>query len=392
MRKIAIISTHPIQYNAPLFRVLSQNEEFSCKVFYTWSQSEQPVFDPGFGIERSWDIPLLEGYDFKFVENSSKKPGTRHFKGIVNPGLIAELNKYGPDAILIFGWSFHSHLACMRHFKGKVPILFRGDSTLLDEQPGLKKIFRRIFLTWVYRHIDYALYVGQHNKVYFLAHGLKNDQLVFAPHAVDNQRFSENAATYESEAAEWREKLGIKSTDMVVLFAGKLEDKKDPWFLLRMAKMVPDPTIKFLIIGNGHLEKDLKSAASAEPRIIFLDFQNQSSMPLVYRLADIVVLPSVRNETWGLAINEAMVCERPVITSDKVGCSPDLVIQGQTGWTFEPGEKGESDIASLLNQLCHDRRDLKKVGIQAFNRVKEYSYEAIVDSISNLIKLTAKTN
>ncbi len=80
---------------------------------------------------------------------------------------------------------------------------------------------RRIFLTWVYRHIDYALYVGQHNKAYFLAHGLKNEQLVFAPHAVDNQRFSENAAEYEIEASQWREKLGIKSTDISAPFCGE---------------------------------------------------------------------------------------------------------------------------------------------------------------------------
>ena len=151
MKKIAIITSHPIQYNAPLFRAISQSEELNCKVFYTWSQSQKPVFDPGFGIERSWDLPLLEGYDFQFVENISKSPGTHHFKGIENPGLINEINKYRPDAILIFGWSFHSHLACIRHFKGKVPILFRGDSTLLDEKPGYKKMIRRIFLTWVYR-------------------------------------------------------------------------------------------------------------------------------------------------------------------------------------------------------------------------------------------------
>ena len=392
MKKLAIISTHPIQYNAPLFRLLSQNDDFSSKVFYTWSQSQNPVYDPGFGINRSWDIPLLEGYQYQFVENTSARPGTRHFRGIINPGLISELKKYGPDIILVFGWSFHSHLACIRHFKGKVPILFRGDSTLLDEKPGYKKMVRRIFLTWVYRHIDYALYVGQHNKAYFLAHGLKNKQLVFAPHAVDNQRFSENAAKYEIEASQWREKLGIKSTDLVLLFAGKLEDKKDPWFLLRMAKNLPDPTLKFLIVGNGHLERDLKSAASNDPRIIFLDFQNQSAMPVIYRLADIFVLPSVRNETWGLAINEAMVCGRPVIASNKVGCSPDLIIQGRTGWSFEPGEKGETEIAFMLNQFCGDRSVLQKVGKEASKWIQEYSYAAILKSVKNLIKQTAKAN
>jgi hypothetical protein len=74
-------------------------------------------------------------------------------------------------------------------FQGKVPVLFRGDSTLLNEQPGVRKKVRRIFLRWVYKHIDHALYVGTNNKQYFLTHGLKEHQLHYVPHAIDNERF-----------------------------------------------------------------------------------------------------------------------------------------------------------------------------------------------------------
>ncbi len=121
-------------------------------------------------------------------------------------------------------------------------------------------------------------------------------------------------------------------------------------------------------------------------------FKIKDAMPVVYRLADIFVLPSVRNETWGLAINEAMVCGRPVIASNKVGCSPDLIIQGRTGWSFEPGEKGETQIAFMLNQFCGDRSVLQKVGKKASNWVQEYSYAAILKSVKNLIKQAAKAN
>ena len=385
MKKLAIITSHPIQYNAPLFRVLSQNKTFACKIFYTWSQSQQPVFDPGFGIRRSWDIPLLDGYDYQFVENISKDPGTHHFKGIINPGLIPALKQYAPDAILLFGWSFHSHLACLRYFKGKVPILFRGDSTLLDEQPGFKKLIRRIFLKWVYRHIDYALYVGQHNRAYFLAHGLKPEQLVFAPHAIDNQRFSDAHIEYGNEAKHWREKLAIRETDLVLLFAGKLEGKKDPHFMLRLAKALPDPKLKFLIIGNGVLENELKSAASIDSRIIFQDFQNQKSMPVVYRLADIFILPSVRNETWGLAVNEAMVCA-PVIASSKVACVQDLVTEGVTGWVFEPGSEGEKKVITIIQSVLVERNLLLKMGANAAEKIKEYAYPVINANIQAVLK------
>src|SRR6185437_10067243 len=155
MKKLAIVTSHPIQYNAPLFKLLTEHGRLSVRVFYTWGQSSQgKKYDPHFGKDIDWDIPLLEGYDHSFVENTAKDPGTHHFKGIVNPTLNREIEGWKPDAVLVFGWSFTSHLRCMRHFYGKVPVLFRGDSTLLGEQPGLKRLMRRIFLKWVYRHVD----------------------------------------------------------------------------------------------------------------------------------------------------------------------------------------------------------------------------------------------
>ena len=386
MKKLAIISTHPIQYNAPLFRLLSENRNSRLKVFYTWSQAEKPVFDPGFGLVVSWDIPLLEGYDYQFVQNTSNKPGSNHFSGIKNPGLIAAIDFYRPDAILVFGWSFQSHLACLRHYKGKIPVFFRGDSTLLDDKPILKKLLRRILLTWVYRHIDYALYVGKNNKEYFLENGLKKEQLVFAPHAIDNQRFIEDVKLYETEALKRRVELGIEDKDSVILFAGKLEDKKDPGLLLRLADSVPGPDIRFLIVGNGHLEKELKEMGAKDSRIIFLDFQNQRSMPVIYRMADIFILPSVRNETWGLAINEAMICKRPVIASAKVGCVPDLVIDGVTGLVFVPGPNGEEKVSGFIKENIRDKDKLRKMGTAAYEKIQEYSFQKVVFSISELME------
>jgi hypothetical protein len=94
---------------------------------------------------------------------------------------------------LLYGWSFKSHLKCLQHFHKKIPVFFRGDSTLLDEPAGfsLRKTMRRLFLKWVYRHVDTAFYTGTNNKKYFLAHGLKDDELIFAPHAVDITRFAQ---------------------------------------------------------------------------------------------------------------------------------------------------------------------------------------------------------
>jgi glycosyltransferase involved in cell wall biosynthesis len=326
-KKLAIISSHPIQYNAPLFAMLAKEDKIDLKVFYTWGvDSIKEKYDPDFKQVIQWDIPLLEGYQYQFLENTSKDPGSHHFKGIINPDLNQEIEKWGADIIWVWGWAFDSHLKALRYFKGKKEVWFRGDSTLLDEPQGFsfKKILRRVFLNWVYRHVDKAFYVGTHNKAYFIKHGLKEKQLVYAPHAIDNDRFADPTGAYIKQAIEWRKELGISENQKVILFAGKLETKKNPFFLIKLAKELPSNEFKFVFVGSGPLETDLKKQATEN--FIFLGFQNQKIMPIVYRLADVFVLPSTGpGETWGLAINEALACDIPVIASDKCGGAIDLI-------------------------------------------------------------------
>ena len=385
MKRLAIITTHPIQYNAPWFRMLAQSNRLLVKVFYTWEQSQQgSKFDPGFGKKIEWDIPLLEGYEYCFVKNTAAEPGTHHFKGVINPTLNKEVESWNPDAVLVFGWSFSSHLACMRYFKGRIPVLFRGDSTLLDDKPGVKKWLRRVFLRWVYRFIDYALYVGINNKNYFLAHGIAEGRLVLLPHAVDNRRFAEPRDEYEGQAKQWRNKLGLLDNEVVVLFAGKLEPKKDPYFLLRLAASLKREDVRFLIVGNGVLEAEIKKMAEADRRILFLDFQNQQLMPVIYRVGDIFILPSRGpGETWGLAINEAMACSRPVMVSGKTGGGPDLVIGGDNGIIFD--NEDVEKCVRFITQLADNRELLRQMGENSAKKIQQFSYENNMEVLLTMV-------
>jgi glycosyltransferase involved in cell wall biosynthesis len=384
MKKLAIVTTHPIQYHAPLFRLMAGSDRVQIKVFYTWEQSEHgSKYDPGFGKHIEWDIPVLEGYDFCFVKNTASDAGTHHFNGIINPDLIKEIEKWSPDAVLIFGWSYNSHLKCLRHFHGKIPVLFRGDSTLLDEKAGLKKWFRRLFLKWVYRHVDYALYVGANNKDYFLKHGMSEQSLFFAPHAIDNDRFAEPEEDYSREALLWRSQLGIEPDDIVALFAGKLEPKKNPFFLLDLVRSIPSPKFKMLIIGNGILENKLKERAAGDGRIIFLDFQNQQKMPVVYRLADFFILPSAGpGETWGLAVNEAMACGRAVLVSSKAGCAIDLVRDNENGLILKGNREACIDFISAM---IKDKTRLAQMGQHSREIIRQYSIQKVADAIINAL-------
>jgi glycosyltransferase involved in cell wall biosynthesis len=386
MERLAIITSHPIQYNAPIFKELTRRAVLEVKIFYTWGKdSLDNKFDPGFGTNIEWDIPLLDGYEYEFVTNISDDPGTHHFSGIRNPDLISRVELFKPDAILVFGWSYQSHLKVIRHFKNKVPVLFRGDSTMLDMKPGIRSLARRLFLTWVYSHIDYALYVGKCNREYFKTYGLKDAELFWAPHAIDNDRFSLEHEKLQSDALSMRREIGIPEHHAVLMFCGKLEPKKDPLILVRAFKEAEISDCHLLLVGSGDLEAALKDESKNLKNVHFLGFQNQKIMPAIYRMADVFVLPSKGpEETWGLAVNEAMASKRAVIVSDKCGCAVDLVDEGVNGFVFAANDKEQ--LKHQLKLFFSDRSKVKWMGEKSLEKVRQYSIEKVCDSIEQVVK------
>ena len=386
-KKLAIITSHPIQYNAPLFKLLHERKNIEIKIFYTWSQLESgKKFDPGFGKEIKWDIPLLQGYNYSFVDNVSASPGSNHYTGIDNPTLTTEITKWKADAILIYGWAFKSHFNAMRFFYNKIPVLFRGDSTLIDQKHGVKKIIRNIFLRYVYSYIDMAMYVGKANKEYFLVHGLKENQLSFMPHAVENERFFSNKII-QANAINILKSLDIPKTALVFLFAGKLEIKKQPETLAKLFLEFSNTEAHLIIAGSGILEVKMKQCFAKSKNIHFLGFCNQNEMPSVYACCDVFVLPSIGPyETWGLAINEAMAAGKALIVSDACGAAGDLVHQLKNGFIFK-----KNDLEELKEKIIFfikNRSYVKKMGDYSLQILKNYNYEkdciALEREVSNL--------
>jgi len=80
-----------------------------------------------------------------------------------------------------------------------------------------------------------------------------------------------------------------------------------------------------VLAGAGELQAEIDAIAASDPACFrVLPFQNQSRMPIVYRLGDIFIMPSAA-ESWGIAVNEALACGRPVVVSDGAGCAADVV-------------------------------------------------------------------
>ncbi|RZK26361.1 MAG: glycosyltransferase family 1 protein [Flavobacterium sp.] len=368
MKKLAVVTTHPIQYYAPVFQLLAARNNIELCVFYSGGEKGFNDFDKGFNRKISWDIPLLQGYDHKFLLNTAKKPGSHHFFGVINPDIIQCINNFAPDAILVYGWAWSGHLKVIDHFTNKIPVWFRGDSTLLNNTKGLKAILKTIFLKWVYSKIEKAFFVGKNNKDYFLKYGVPERKLMFAPHAIDNERFNSDP----SNGSKVRAAFKISNEAILILFAGKLDPDKDPQLLLEAFLQAKLTDSHLLFVGNGSLEKDLKDKCRdlGVKNVYFMDFQNQSYMPEIYSACDLFCLPS-RSETWGLAVNEAMAAGKAILASDKTGCASDLILEGKNGGIFLSGDL--NDLIINLENLCHKGK-LQDLGAESLKIIENWSF------------------
>jgi glycosyltransferase involved in cell wall biosynthesis len=385
-RRVAFVVSHPIQYFAPLYRRLAQRCDVAIKVFFTWHAAEAPVTDPGFGVPVAWDIPLTDGYEYELVPNRATDPGTHHFRGLHNPTLVRSVAAWRPDVVHVTGWAWQSHLLALRAFaKHRVPTLFRGDSHLLDETRGgprwwLKQALLRRVFSWPAGF----LVVGATNRAYYEAFGVPGQRLFACPHSIDVARFASPASELDREAIAWRRQLGIAPESCVLVYAGKFEPRKRPLELMRAVGDLADPNVVLVMAGGGELEPAVRALGAADPRrFVVLPFQNQTRMPLVYRLGELCILPSAYGETWGLAVNEAMACGRAVLVSDRVGCARDLV-DAETGRVFSWDDPGA--LRQALGQLVRGRERLLQMGQMAAGRARHFDVEVTERTVMTAVE------
>ena len=207
--------------------------------------------------------------------------------------------------------------------------------------------------------------------------------MFFAPHAVDNNRF------LKSEANNLRAQLGVSNEEIIFLFAGKFETKKNPAILLDAFIESGVKNAHLLIVGDGHLKikletKVLEQNLDIQRRVHFMDFQNQSKMPGIYKTCDVLVLPSQGpGETWGLVVNEAMASSKTVLVSDKCGCYLDLVKDGAKGFTFVSDDKKE--LIKKMQQLSMQKDLLTKMGNKSRELILGWNYQKVCETIENVL-------
>jgi 1,2-diacylglycerol 3-alpha-glucosyltransferase len=148
-----------------------------------------------------------------------------------------------------------------------------------------------------------------------------------------------------------------------------------------------------VLCGDGPERANLESFAQQSAYAAEVHFPGlKSSRELLpfYAGAGCFVLPSTR-EPWGLVVNEAMAAELPVLVSDRCGCAPDLVREGENGFRFDP-----SQSASLAEQLLRMERrnesERAEMGRKSGEIIARFTPEAFGAAIAGIAGVGRQMN
>jgi glycosyltransferase involved in cell wall biosynthesis len=405
---LVILTTHPIQYQVPLWQALARDGRVRFEVWYLTRFGTQPSPDQEFGKTFAWDIEILSGYPYRFLDAVEGASPTTFWKCRLRERLRDRLRAVGATVVWIQGWQVAGYWQAVWEAQAVgAAVWLRAESNDLAPRVWWKQPLKRILLGAFFERVQEFLYIGTANKRLYERYNVICTHLHPAPYAVDNERFARQAQGLRVRRSELRRAWGILPTDFCVLFCGKFVAKKRPSVLIAAARQVRTdgrlPNIHLLFVGAGELSDELRAACtvvydaegsgtasvkadigrpSDRPPAAFAGFLNQTEISSAYVAADCLVLPSDHGETWGLVVNEALASGLPCLVSDACGCAEDLISPTDPELTFDA-----EDISSLAQALvkCSRRRRSPEEIIQS---IANHSFDRTVETVVALSNLS----
>jgi glycosyltransferase involved in cell wall biosynthesis len=291
----------------------------------------------------------------------------------------------------LFGYNYATHLmAAVTQRLLRRPILFREEQTILHPRPLGRTLVKEAALRALFSQ-GAAVYISSENRRWFEHYGVPPERLFFSPYAVDNDRFRADADRLKPRRNQLRNRFGVSDPDVpIILSVSRLLPKKQPLYLLEAFRKVRSRhRCALLIVGTGEEEGRMRAKVAAEdiPDVHFAGFLNQTEVSEAYVSADIFALLSREHETFGLVTNEAMNFGLPVVVSDKVGCSTDLVIPGGNG--FRVSAHDSDDAAYALAVLVENRELRHRMGARSRKRITPWNgaraAQGVVHGIRHLV-------
>lgn len=225
------------------------------------------------------------------------------------------------------------------------------------------------------RLADLVLTVSEAMKGELEGLGVLADKIRVCYHGVDTRLFDPSAVKPE-HLEMLRESYGLKESDKVLLFLGRLEPVKGVFQLLSALPLIRKnhPDVRLLVVGNGSLSDQVRSEAERLGGVVIVDrYLSPQEKAYHYALADLCIFPSIY-EPFGIVALEAAAMERAcVVGASGVSGLREIVMKPETekptGVHVNP--RDPNDIAWGVDLALKDPDRLREWGRNARERVLE---------------------
>src|SRR5205823_10783531 len=111
---LAIITTHPIQWQVPVWQALARDGTVPFEVWFLTDHAVKPALDVEFGQTFAWDLPLLEGYPHRFLPVRRPARVNSFFGVRLAKSLVPLLRQNSVRALWVNGWQVCAYWQAVR--------------------------------------------------------------------------------------------------------------------------------------------------------------------------------------------------------------------------------------------------------------------------------------
>jgi glycosyltransferase involved in cell wall biosynthesis len=390
-KKVVIVISHPIQYHAPLYKVIQQSVNVDLHVVYLNDKGSRTYFDSFANAYVRYDNDLLSGYSYEFVTEGEAQGIQEKTRRLFQFDLAKRILLAKPDAVYFHGYSSLAFLiAGWKLLDKKVRIFLRGENEDVIKRPFWKNILREFFLKRIFKRIDCFLYIGQENRAFYKKRNVLDDKLYFVPYSADNNYFGIDISNDERLSLRKKicEEYQIDPNGVIFINTCKHRKEKKPMdlvnaFIKANKEMDISNNCTLLMVGDGPLNKEMrmKIQDARLSNVIWTGFVNQTKMRDLLLASDYCVNPG--EEPWGCVFNEALPAGLGLISSDRIVGWPDMVKVGQNGFIYRCG--CEKSLASILTQCANMPKWINSFRDESRSIAKKYSYETCVTGLKNAL-------
>lgn len=183
----------------------------------------------------------------------------------------------------------------------------------------------------------------------------------------------------------WRTTLGIESKK-VLLYVGKMEERRQPLFLLSIIENLPEEYV-LILVGKGpqyELTKSEIERRELANRVFMLGMVNQNELSSVYESADLFLLAS-SYEIYGMVIMESMYFGVPVVSSHSGGAE---IIIDDTNDGVVVDRFDVEDWSEAIKDICDNKEKNDRMKVEAKRKIRdEFLWDKAVDTFLELYNL-----